>query len=270
MAEKLAEIAHRHLGQEDARRWLSLLRPRVHLVPAEPGDRVIGRFAGTPSLPADFAWPVWPGRGPLLAAVEVDLAALAGTGLDCGILLPREGRLIAFVLDDPMVYGAPNVWEPESLVGARLLHVPQAVDDRPWSPPDAPVFPGIELTGIQKMSFSERMSDLVGLAHEPHDPFRSELNELLDGELGAWDGSRAKLGGWTRPIQGDVEYEVAMSVLGRDHPDIRAEMERWRTLLEVGTMGEMPLSDGIGYWLCRDGDTKPLRADEARFTYQSS
>jgi uncharacterized protein YwqG len=266
-ADHLAGLASRHLDADTAIRWTSLLRPAAQLVPPGSGDRVVARLGGVPELPAGTDWPEWSDNGPLGFVAEVDLAALTATGVDVGLALPDEGRLLAFYFDDPDDTGAivlPDA--PESVAGSRLLHVTGT-----GPTPDATV----ELTAVQVMTWPDLEHPTLqgmGLADLP-DPFVEALHEILDEEA---DTSLAlhQVGGWAAPIQGPVELEVAQVRLGRaTYDDVHtAEALRWRPLLQVdsdssagtcwGDMGRL-------HWLARTDGEQPLRLpDDVGFTWQ--
>lgn len=206
--EHLAGLAGAHLDADTAIRWLGLLRPAVRLVPAGPGDPVVARLGGTPTLPADVAWPEWPGRGPLSFVAEVDLAALTATGLDPGLALPGDGRLLAFYRDDPDGTGElVTCGDPESLAGARLLHVTGTVPAA-----DARV----ELTALAAVTWPDEENPVLarwGLDDLP-DELAEALGDVLEEEVGP-DVHGHQLGGWAQPVQGAVEYEAAEGRLGR-------------------------------------------------------
>jgi Domain of unknown function (DUF1963) len=263
--DQLARLAHTHLGEAHAARWLGLLRPAVQLRHARDGDDVVARLAGTPTLPDDVPWPEWPGHGPLGFVAEVDLAALARTGLDAGLALPADGRLLAFYFDDPEDTGAVVATsDPDSFPGSRLLHVSHT------APTTDPL---VELTGVQVLTWPDDEHPVLerqGLDELP-DPFVEALGGLLEGELGdAWG---RHLGGWARPVQGPVELEVAETRLGEATYDDAHEAEAlgWRPLLQIDSDHAAGPSWGAAdclYWLARtDGAAAPRESDVA-FTWQ--
>jgi len=267
--DHLTRLAHEHLDDDAAQRWLGLLRPAVQLVPAGAGDPVIARLGGTPALPHGTPWPQWPDNGPLSFVVEVDLAALAASDLDPGLALATEGRLLGFYFEDPEDTGAiVYAGDPGSLAGARLLHVT-------GTPPSAGS--AVELTGRQVLTWptwEHPVRDLLGLG-EVLEPLDDVLMELLDEDTGP-DSWGHQLGGWVHPVQGPVELEAAETRLGEATYDEAhvAEAMRWRPLLQVGSDDAAGTSwgdEGCLYWLARtDGSTLPDLADPAdiAFTWQ--
>lgn len=263
----LSHLAHAHLDPTTAERWLGLLRPAVQLRAAGPGQPVLARLGGVPDLPPDVAWPEWPGQGPLSFVVEVDLTALAGAGLDTGLVLPTEGRLLGFYFDDPegtgtIVYSG----DPETLPGSRLLHV---IGTGPASDP------AVELTGEQVLTWP-------GLEHqvlEEHDlgeldDLDEALVEILERELGP-DVWGHQLGGWAHQVQGDVELEAAEVRLGAARYDQahHAEAARWRPLVQVDSDDAAGTSWGDAgclYWLARSDGTSAVRIEDTAFTWQCS
>ena len=264
--DELARLAHQHLDAETAGRWLALLRPAIRLVPARPGDTVVARLGGTPSLGAGTPWPEWPEMGPLSFVAEVDLEALASTGLDAGLALPADGRLLAFYFDDPDGIGAiVYSGDPGSLPGSRLLHVTDA------GPTAQPL---VELRGVQVLTWPDAehlVLEREGLDELP-DAFEEALLEILEEELGP-DGYGHQLGGWAGPVQGPVEYEAAETRLGEARYDDahRAEALRWRPLLQIDSdddAGTCWGDAGCLYWLARTDGTRPPTEADIAFTWQ--
>jgi hypothetical protein len=264
--DQLARLAHAHLDDTRADRWLGLLRPAVQLVPAQDGDDVVARLGGTPILPGDVAWPDWPEHGPLSFVAEVDLTALACTDLDAGLALPADGRLLAFYFDDPEGIGAVvYAGDPDSGPGSRLLHVVGT------APATDPV---VELAGIEVLTWPDREHPVLeqrGLDRLP-DRFDEALTDLLEAELGP-DVWGHHVGGWANPVQGPVELEAAETRLGEATYDDAhtAEALHWRPLLQVDsddTAGTSWGDAGCLYWLARTDGTTPPRESDIAFTWQ--
>ena len=240
-----------------------------------------------PSTPEGFSWPVWEGHGPLTFVAEVDLVALASAGLDPGIPLPAHGRLLAFYYDGSYrddVDAVVGTWDPETLAGARLVHVETGPDDRAALPPEGVrVLPEQLLAGRQSVTFptfehpvlerafrARGLSDQRWMSHPVNDDdFLEALHSLLDR-----DEPGHQLGGWADHIQGPVEDEVAQAVLGGEQAKLgseahAAEAERWTLLLQVGSEAELDAMWGdLGalYWLARRDRLPQL--DEVSFTWQ--
>ncbi|MGB0100040.1 MAG: YwqG family protein [Nocardioides sp.] len=263
--DQLTRLARTHLDAS-AQRWLGLLRPAVQLHPAAAGDPVLARLGGRPELPADTAWPQWPGLGPLALIAEVDLAALTQTALDPGLVLPRQGRLLAFYFDDPDGVGAVvHSGDPDSLPGSRLLHVT-------GTGPAAD--PAVELTGVQVLTWPDREHPVLADAglDDPPDSFDAALDELVEAELGL-DVWGHQLGGWAMPVQGTVEYEAAETRLGEGRYDAAhtAEALRWRPLLQIDSDDAAGTSwgdEGCLYWLTRTDDDGVAGIHDVAFTWQ--
>lgn len=262
--DHLSSLARTHLPEADAARWLGLLRPGVQLRQAREGDDVVARLGGTPTLPDQVPWPEWPGHGPLRLIAEVDLAVLARTGLDAGIELPADGRLLAFYFHDPADPDALVLTDdPDSSPGARLLHVAHTV------PTTDPI---VELAGVQVLTwpgYEHPELEQHGLDELP-DLFIDALNGLLEDEVGDVWGHH--LGGWATPVQGPVEYEAVETRLGEaNHDDTHdAEALRWRPVLQIdnGAAGWIWGDANCLYWLARtDGTASALDSDIA-FTWQ--
>src|SRR6266702_1517091 len=91
---------------------------------AGPGARVAAALGGQPGLPDSVARPVWENHGPLSFVAAIDCASLTAVPLD--ITLPRTGVLLFFYFDGQHGNYAATVgfWDPATLAGARVLHVP--------------------------------------------------------------------------------------------------------------------------------------------------
>lgn len=250
--EHLGRLAAAHLDPETARRWTGLLRPAVQLRPARAGEPVVARLGGAPDL-GDLPWPTWPEAGPLTFAAEVDLRQLAALGLETGLPLPREGRLLAFCFTDHSVLERLDVVahpsDPATRAASRLL----------WAaagPPSAN--PLLELTAVQITTWPDREHpSLTGLGwDEVPDDLDDALDELLEEDEELANGPWHRIGGWAQPLQSSVEYEAAESRVAATYDEVHdAEALRWRPLLQIDADASVstPWSDlGCLYWLGRD------------------
>jgi uncharacterized protein YwqG len=283
----LKRLAVAHLGEQTAERWLALVRPAVRLVEAGPGEPVVARLGGSPRLPDDFAWPVWEGHGPLAFVGEIDLAGLATSGLDTGLALPAEGRLLAFYFDGSYddFQGLVGTWDPASLAGVRLVHVLTSRDDHP--PRDAPErverYVERELTGRAELTYPDWEHPALALAFGRGDLGHVEWMQhpvnadSFQEELYTFRGEAPhhRLGGWADPQQGPVEYEVAEAALngavnyGDDAHT--AEALRWDLLLQVDSDDDATMmwgDVGMLYWMTRDGRSPAGALATTSFTWQ--
>ena len=287
----LSAAARAQLPAEVAQRWIDLFRPAVRLVPQGDGPPV-GQLGGNPSLPADVAWPEWGEAGPLSFVATVDCAALPREGLD--VALPDRGSLLFFyfdgrfeIEDDPFVEpGDPSM--PES---ARVVYVPAGVPVRERVAPEGlRAYPRLELTAevmatapveYHYLLDEVRLSDGRSLAQAAEDlgevdmPGAESLSDVVD--RADPDRSRHRIGGFGEPVQGPVEQEVALLVLGDSAEDarLREEAARWVLLAQIDSQrfdagdDEMMWGDaGSLYWLIRRDDLAAGRFEAARFTVQ--
>ncbi|HVM27909.1 MAG TPA: YwqG family protein [Mycobacteriales bacterium] len=281
----LTRLAEAHLPPAIAAQWLPLLRPAARLLPAPDDAPVVARLGGSPRLPADLPWPVWEGHGPLSFVGEVDLAVLAQARVDTGLQLPAEGRLAFFYFDGSYddFAGVVGTWDPESLAGARVLHLtddPAALVQR-TAPDRVPVFGERLLTARQATTFPtwehpalQRVFKRPGEDHSSWmqhpvnaEPFTDALHTLRAG------APAHQIGGWADLVQGPVELEVAHAVLGLgddwDDPRLEREAERWTLLLQVDSDDDMQWGDvGTLYWLARHDDLAAGDLSRASFTWQ--
>jgi Domain of unknown function (DUF1963) len=280
--ELVTDIARRHLPPDSAARWLQLLRPAAALRHAAPGDRVAGVLGGNPRLPDSAEWPSWDGHGPLSFVAAVDCAAVAAVPLD--ITLPPSGTLLFFYFDGQYDDYETTVgyWDPRTSAGARTLYVDPCGQAQPRACPDGikpyervdlavePVvtFPGFEHPDLQA-AFKAPGEDLRAfLGHPVNDAaFAGALAERMA-------GPRHQVGGYADPVQGPVEWEVAMAALGsRDPHDRRvaAEQGRWTLLAQIDTddRADMMWGDcGTLYWLSRHEDLAGRQLTSTSFTWQ--
>lgn len=281
----LERLARALLPAEIADRWLTLLRPAIRLVPAADDDLVVARLGGHPQLPDDVAWPVWDGHGPLSYVGEVDLAALAKLGLDAGIPLPSNGRLICFYFDGSYdnFEGIVGTWDTASLAGARMLYVENGQAARPRQAPErVVVFDERPLTGRQIVTAPNWEHPALNRAFDIPDEDESWVEHpvnagaFIEAVWGRHDENEPKhqLGGWADPDQGPVEHEVAQAALDLgevyDDPRIEREAERWTLLLQVDSDGTDMMWGDVGklYWLARHEDLDAGNLAEVSFTWQ--
>jgi uncharacterized protein YwqG len=102
------------------------------------------------------------------------------------------------------------------------------------------------------------------------DGFMEALGELETGPV-------HQVGGYARPIQGPVEYEVALAALGgkiaRKDPSLEREARSWRLLAQIDSdeRATMMWGDvGMLYWMMRPSDLLARSFNAASFTWQCS
>lgn len=117
----LTMVARRHLPASVAEQWIALIRPGLHLRPAEPDEPEVGHLGGLPALPEDMQWPAADVFGPLGFVAAVDCARLPSNELD--IALPASGTLLFFYRDDatvpPSQPSIPPSWPRSRASGTR-------------------------------------------------------------------------------------------------------------------------------------------------------
>lgn len=281
----LRRLAGQHLEPDVAQRWLGLLRPAVRLVAAGPEQAAVARLGGDPLVPAGFAWPVWDGHGPLGYVGEIDLAALARTGLPLDIAVPTAGRLLLFYFDGSYddFEGIVGTWDTSTLAGQRLVHLTE--DAGTCAPLSAPQ---------DVLRYRERRLAAAPVLTFPtweHPALRAALlgadcdsRSLLDHPVDVGDFARScwamhsgtpshQIGGWALPVQGPVELEVAGAALdlGDDwvDPGRAVEARRWTTLVQIDSDDDMLWGDvGTLYWLARYDDLAVGDLTRVSFTWQ--
>jgi Domain of unknown function (DUF1963) len=284
--DTLQRLAHTHLGDELAARWLALLRPAVHLAAAGAGDPVVSRLGGLPHLPAEVEWPTWAGHGPLAFIAEIDLAALASVPVDIGLGLPEEGRLLAFYWDGSIDDGVEVIgpWDPDSFAGTRLVHVLSAREaDQPHpAPAGLAAYAEVELSGRPELTEPGWEHPVVRRAfgYEGRDHAEWKQHPVMDDAFmdavveARPSGARHRIGGWASPVQGPVELEAAEMVGLRSGDGITDdEAVRWDLLLQVDSddaAGVMWGDVGTLYWLTRDGRRPGDALATTSFTWQCS
>ena len=277
------EIAGGHLPADIAARWLRLLRPAAALRYTGPGARVAAVLGGEPGLPDWAEWPVWENHGPLSFIAAIDCAALAAVPLD--ITLPHAGTLLFFYFDGQYDSHQTTVgfWEPATLAGARVLHAGpgEAASPRAF-PAGINPYPRVELSAEPVVSFPQfEHPDLHAVFKEPGADLRAFLNHPVNNDafLEALSERHAgpchQVGGYAAPVQGPVEYEVAIAALGGgirgDDPHVRAEQARWTLLAQIDSddrAGMMWGDCGSLYWLSRREDMTNSHLAPTSFTWQ--
>ncbi|GAA2937038.1 hypothetical protein GCM10020221_36000 [Streptomyces thioluteus] len=278
ITDALHALAHQHLPEDIAERWIGLLRPglRLEKVTGTGTDPVVGRLGGLPELPEDEEWPVWEGHGPLSFIASFDCAALPSAALD--ISLPADGTLAFFYFDGQLDGGvevvAPD--EPDSWAGARVLYVPAGVDVVEREAPEGiRPYPGIPLTARPETTAPYLWHPVVyrefGPMPDDHPVWSEDFQDAL------WDhaeGTEHRVGGHADPVQDEVEAEVARGALGNppwDDPRIQEEALDWTLLAQFDSDddADMMWGDcGVLYWLIRPEDLAERRFDRAMFTWQ--
>jgi uncharacterized protein YwqG len=259
-ATSLAGVAHTHLEPNVAERWLRLTKPAIRLAVAQDGDDVVARLGGRPRVPDDFMWPASDSRGPLSLVAEVDLAALAASPYDPGIVLPPEGRLLAFCSDDEATVEARLLHVPRINTSCRELAAPRGVTEFPRQALAARpmmTFPSGEHPALEREFRAPGQADDEWMAHPVNaDDFTEALNESYDAE------PPHQVGGWAQPVQGPVELEVASG---------DEEALRWHLVLQIGSDADLNMSWGdLGtlYWLAPAEPDQPPSLEEVSFTWQ--
>ena len=281
--ELVEAIAAAHLPDGIKERWLGLLRPAIHLIPAADASPVVARLGGVPDLPTDAAWPTWSGHGPLAFIGEVQCTVAAQFEIDLSI--PSSGRLLFFYFDGSYDNFATTVgtWDAATLQGARAIHVP---DDVPCMPVPTPVgvctyperrfagrtivtAPGWEHPDLRDAFLSSHDDDRSFLDHPVNgDAFNDALHERHAGPV-------HQVGGYADPVQGPVENEVALAALNNEtpygDPRLDAEARRWELLLQVDTDEALDMmwgDCGVLYWMARPDDLAVGNLSEMSFTWQ--
>lgn len=281
--ELVGEIAGQYLPPDIAARWLRLLRPAASLRHAGPGARVAAVLGGQPTLPDSVAWPAWDEHGPLSFIAAVDCAALTAVPLDIPVV--RSGTLLFFYFDGQCDDGAETVgfWEPATLAGARVLFVSAGQTASPREcPAGIKPYERVELAAVPVVTFpSFEHPDLQAAFLSPGENLRQFLGHPVNSEefLQALSqrhaGPRHQVGGYAAPVQGPVEYEVAVAALGgrtQGNDDrVKAEQARWTLLAQIDSddrAGMMWGDCGALYWLSRREEMTDAHLPPTSFTWQ--
>ncbi|MCQ4042328.1 YwqG family protein [Streptantibioticus rubrisoli] len=274
--DALHTLAREHLPDEIAERWIGLLRPGLRLEKATGAAPVAGRLGGLPELPESEEWPVWQGHGPLSFVASLDCAALPSAELD--ITLPTDGTLAFFYFDGQLDDGwaVVDAGDPDSWAGARVLYIPAGAPVAERAAPEGVrPYPEVPLTVRREATAPDLWHSVVhrefGPMPDDHPVWGEDFREAL------WkhsEGAEHRIGGHARPVQDEVECEVARGALGSppwDDPRIKEEASRWVLLAQFDTDddADMMWGDcGALYWLIRPEDLAERRFDRAMFTWQ--
>lgn len=283
---RLVTCARRHLPPDVAERWIALIRPALRLRSCRRGEKRVGQLGGLPSLPPDLAWPEWKGEGSLNFVASIECGRLPPNTLD--IALPDSGTLLFFYFDRDSGYFDPEypprtvgVWDPESLVGARVIFVPAGtpVAERA-TPADIEPYDSVPLTAKPVLtgpdwSHPAFRAACQDLSDADRDFLRDHANgDKFSGALRRLTPSpRHQLGGHAVAVQRAPELDVAQVTLGGD-PTWEAcehEGQRWTLLAQIDTDGEADMRWGdLGtlYWLIRPEDLAARDFEASSFTWQ--
>jgi hypothetical protein len=282
--DRLSALAHERLPTEVAAKWTELFRPGIRLVSAGAGPRV-GWIGGAPVMPAELAWPEWPGRGPLDFLAAVDCAALPRELLS--VPLPEAGTLLFFYFDG-FRREADDDWPLlEDVEGSRVVFVPAGVPVVERKAPEGlDPYPARDLYGEvvatapgrehilldqNKISSGESLAEAAVAADRPPDFLGAGVFDDLVWRLHE-KGPHHQVGGFAAPVQGAVENEIAAEVLG-DYRDPRRveEAARWVLFAQLDSDDEAGMTwgdAGMLYWMIRAEDLDAGRFDRVRCTLQ--
>lgn len=264
-------MAATFLSAEDAARWLALLRPSVRLVPGD--DRPVARLGGRPRVPADFEWPEWPEHSPLSYLGELYCAELAQYALD--IPLPTSGRLLLFYWDGSLDQGVEIVLpdDPASQAGARLIHLPDHGIER-TEPDGLTSYPEQLYVGQPYLTdpATEHPDFIEAFGSGPSD------RDWLSARYTRHQSPMHQIGGYSLPVQGAVEYEIAEAALrsagASERPSLAeatAEADDWRLLFQLDSDGRIEMDWGGGgslYWYVRLSDLEAGDLSRTMFAWQ--
>ena len=252
--DQYTRLAAEHLPEELAERWTALLRPCIRLRPAKADEQnVAATLGGNPELPAGYAWPEWPERGPLSFVASVNCAALPSEGLSEHF--PQDGTLLFFYYD-------------AFIAESQVLYV---AENTPVSPADPPqgveIFMRVDLVGKVEQSAPDNWLPEVRrvlLGDDRAWPHPRDTPQELKPFLRAFARQRTEIGhqigGHAMPIQGPVEHEIA-----------KDDAESWVLLAQIDSDEDAEMSwgdTGALYWLIRAEDLAARRFDQVRTTIQ--
>jgi hypothetical protein len=284
----LAGVARRHPTPELSARWIALLRPAIGLDPAAVGP-VTGQLGGLPRLPADVAWPVWTGRGPLSLIASIDFGALPPHALD--IPVPASGTLHFFYFDGRFAgaaapcaaddIGRPRAQrsgargqaagtrrhcfedEPFRHGGSRLVYVPAGVPvDERRAPEGLPPYQMRRLRA-QLITPHVKRTVLAGESWPGEGVFGDGFVDAVHGVERGDPPHGHQLGGYSNPEQWPPES--LLSGTGPQASDGGVLLARFgsddRIGMQWGVLGSL-------YWVIKRQDLAEGRFEAAAFQYQ--
>lgn len=289
-AARLVSVAYRYLPPVVAERWIALIRPAVRLKTCRRGEKRVGQLGGLPCLPEDVVWPVWEGEGSLNFVASIDCGRLPAYGLDIG--LPECGTLLFFYFDSDDGIFDPEypprtvgVWDPESLIGARVIFTPAGTPAHERATPaDIQPYDFVPLTAKPILTGPDWSHPAFRLAcQDLPDADRAFLDDHANGDAFVSALRRLapkpwhRVGGHALPVQDAVELEVARAQLGRTVFDggtwqaLQEEGRRWTLLAQIDSDREADMRWGdVGtlYWLIRPEDLATKNFPASLFTWQ--
>jgi len=216
---------------------------------------------------------------------SIDCKALVSLDLD--IALPPDGTLAFFYFDGDYDNGQSLVIfeEPESLEGSRVLYVPHdATATLRSGPAGIKAYPRVDLSAERVATYPNfEHASLIEAFQAPGEDLRSFLDHPVNDDgfmeaLGELEiGPVHQVGGYARPVQGPVEYEVALATLGgkvaRKDPSLSREARTWRLLVQIDSDDDAKMmwgDVGMLYWMMRPSDLMAKAFGAASFTWQCS
>jgi uncharacterized protein YwqG len=281
----LAEAGRRYFSAENAKTWISLLRPGFHLRTLAEGEPVVSYLGGEPLLPHDVEWPVWEGHGPLSFIAALDCEEVPNEEMD--IPFPESGTLNFFyfngVGDDTVQY-----LDPDSVAeGTRVIYVADDADAAIRATPEGlEAFPRVLLGGemIATAPDNENAALIAAYGGVQNDPDAYVEFPYTDDGDGFYDmmttfrrdhSPHHRIGGYALPVQGAVEKEAAHAYVPGTSDEATAERREVASRLvliaqiDSDSRAAMEWGDnGRLYWLIQREDLAAGRFDKATFTWQ--
>jgi len=283
--EAVERVAREHLPGDVADTWIALLRPAARLKHALPGEPVVGQLGGLPTLDQTAVWPTWTDEGPLTFVASINCESLVSMGLD--IALPQDGALAFFYFDGQYDDAQSLVIfeEPETLKGSRVLYIPGDASAIPRPcPAGIEAYPRADLSAEMVATYPNfEHPALIEAFRLPGEDLRSFLAHPVNDDtfmetLGELDiGPVHQVGGYAHPVEGPVEYEVALATLGgriaRKHPTLEQEARKWKLLVQIDSDERVKMmwgDVGMLYWMMQPRDLMARAFEAASFTWQCS
>jgi hypothetical protein len=281
---ELDAIARQYLSPAMVDRWLQLGRPSARLTPTRGPGSDAATLGGNPCLPLDVEWPHWPDHGPLTFVAALDCARLPAV---VDMPLPDDGMLLFFYFDGQIDDGEALVLasDPDSRPGSRVLYIPAGTPVSERSAPEGiTAYTQVSLAARLTLSVPATWHPIVHAAFAPpgmprHAHFDHPVRDDDFRDV-VWDwygGVGHQVGGFARPVQNPVEYEIAHAVLGGHvdwtDPRLTEEADQWLLLAQFDSedqAGMMWGDCGALYWLIRRDDLVARRFDRTMFTWQCS
>ncbi|NEE35483.1 DUF1963 domain-containing protein [Streptomyces sp. SID7982] len=266
----------RVLGPEMGGQWRARSRPAFALTVTAIDAPVVGQRFGLPSLPADVAWPMRQGWGPMTHMASIDCSRLPEGVLDLD--LPDEGTLLFFcwtMRDLELFYDQGGDLEKEGDeyfmggcsrdpgAGCAVLYVPASAETSPRPAPE-----GMFLHDAEPLRFRGAYTSRLSWEETTKEfPVPEHLGYPLASAFDEWenDDTYVQIGGHIAPVN---SMHTDISTMCDDHRGTHGAEGNSESMVMLAAIDHGD-EDMETYWFIRPDDLAQRRFDGIHYTYLS-